>query len=82
MCDLIGTDLIRRPRYVNPVILSSTAKLVVDSGCFDQCCPLDFATRSELKEGKHCSTRVVEGWTRDVNGTEIPLKIRFNVLST
>ena len=81
-----------RPQSVNPVILSSTAKLVVDSGCFDHCCPLEFATQFELKEGrflnasaantinlKHCGTRVVEGWTRDVNGTKIPLKIRFNV---
>ena len=40
-----------RPESVNPVILSNTAKLVVDSGCFDHCCPLDFATQSELKEG-------------------------------
>ena len=77
---------------VNPVILSNTAKLVVDSRCFDHCCPLDFATQFELKEGrflnasaantiklKHYGTRVVEGWTRDVNGAEIPLKIRFNV---
>ena len=77
---------------MNPVILSSTAKLVVDSGCLDHCCPLDFATQLGLKEGrflnasaantiklKHYGTRVVEGWTRDVNGTEIPLKIRFNV---
>ena len=36
---------------VNPVILSNTAKLVVDSGCFDHCCPLEFATQFELKEG-------------------------------
>ena len=77
---------------VNPVILSNTAKLVVDSGCFDHCCPVEFATQFELKEGqflnasaantiklKHYSTRVVEGWTRDVNGTEIPLEIRFKV---
>ena len=77
---------------MNPVILSNTAKLVVDSGCFDHCCPLEFATQFELKEGrflnasaantiklKHYGTRVVEGWTRDVNGTEIPLTIKFNV---
>ena len=77
---------------VNPVILSNTAKLVVDSGCFDHCCPLEFATQFELTEGrflnasvanliklKHYGTRDVEGVTRDVNGTEIPLKIRFNV---
>ena len=77
---------------VNPVILSNTAKLVVDSGCFDHCCPLDFASQFELREGrflnasaantiklKHYGTRVVEGWARDVNGAEIPLKIRFNV---
>ena len=77
---------------VNPVILSNTAKLVVDSGCIDHCCSLEFATQFELKEGrflnasaantiklKHYGTRVVEGWTRDVNGTEIPLKISFNV---
>ena len=77
---------------VNPVILSNTAKLVVDSGCFDHCCPLEFATQSELNEGrflsassantiklKHYGTRVVEGWTRDVSGTEIPLNIKFNV---
>ena len=77
---------------MNPVILSRTAKLVVDSGCFDHCCPLEFATQFELKEGRflnaaaantikhnHYGTRVVEGWTRDVNGTEIPLKIKFNV---
>ena len=77
---------------VNLVLLSSTAKLVVDSGCFDHCCPLDFATQFELREGrflnasaattielKHYGTRVVEGWTRDVNGAEVPLKIRFNV---
>ena len=76
---------------VNPVILSNTAKLV-DSGCFDHCCPLEFASQFELKEGrflnasaantiklKHYGTRVVEGWTRDMNGTEIPLKIKFNV---
>ena len=76
----------------NPVILSNTAKLVADSGCFDHCCPLEFATQFELKEGrflnasaantiklKHYGTRVVEGWRRDVNGTEIPLKIKFNV---
>ena len=75
---------------MNPV--TNIAKLVVDSGCFDHCCPLEFATQFELKEGrflnaaaantiklKHYGTRVVEGWTRDVNGTEIPLKIRFNV---
>ena len=75
---------------VNPVILSNTAKLF--SGCFDHCCPLEFATQFELKEGrflnaaatntiklKHYGTRVVQGWTRDVNGTEIPLKIKFNV---
>ena len=37
---------------VNPVILSKTAKLVVDSGCFDHCCPLEFATQFELKEGR------------------------------
>ena len=58
-----------RPEFanlVNPGILSNTAKLVVDSGCFDRCYPLEFAT-------------VVEGWTRVVNGTEIPLKNRFNV---
>ena len=78
---------------VNPVILSDTAKLVVGSGCFDHCCPLEFATQFDLKEGrvlnaaaantiklKHYGTRDVEGWTRDVNGTEIPLKIKFNVL--
>ena len=77
---------------MHPVIHSNTAKLVVDSGCFDHCCPLEFATQFELKEGrflnaaaantiklKHYGTRVVEGWTRDVNGTEIPLKIKFNV---
>ena len=77
---------------VNPVILSNTAQLVVDSESFDHCCPLKFATQFELKEGrflnaaaantiklKHYGTRVVEGWTRDVNGTEIPLKIKFNV---
>ena len=81
-----------RPENVNLVILSSTAKLVVDSGCFDHCCPLGFATHFELKEGrflnasaanttklKHYGTTVVEGWTRDVNGTQIPFKIRFNV---
>ena len=28
---------------------------------------------------KHHGTRVVEGWTRNVNGAEIPLKVRFNV---
>ena len=73
---------------VNPVILSNTAKPLVDSGRFDHCCPLEFATQFELKEGrflnaatantiklKHFGTRVVEGWTRDVNGTEI----KFNV---
>ena len=75
---------------VNPVILSNTAKLVVDSGCFDHCCPLEFATQFVLQEGrflnastantmKHHGTRVVEGWTRDENGTDVPLKIRFNV---
>ena len=77
---------------VNPVILSNIAKVVVGSGCFDNCCPLEFATQFELKEGrflnasaantiklKHYGTRVVEGWTRDVNGTEIPLTIKFNV---
>ena len=77
---------------MNPVILSSTAKLVVDSGCFDHCCLLEFATQFELKEGrflnaaavntiklKHYGTRVVEGWTRDVSWTEIPLKIKFIV---
>ena len=77
---------------VNPIILSNTAKLFIDSGYFDHCCPLEFATQCELKEGrlfnasaahtiklKHYGTRVVGGWTRDVNGTEIPLKIRFNV---
>ena len=77
---------------VNPVTLSNTAKLVVDSGCFDHCCPLELATQFELKEGpflngsaantiklKHYGTRVVEGWTRDVNGTEIPLKFKFKV---
>ena len=37
---------------VNQVILSKTAKLVVDSGCFDHCCPLEFATQFELKEGR------------------------------
>ena len=82
-----------RPESVHPVILSSTAKIVVDSGCFDHCCPLDFATQSELKEDdfstrqqrtqiklKHYGTRVVEAWTREVNGAEIPLKIRFNMV--
>ena len=77
---------------VNLVIFSNTAELVVDSGCFDHCCPLEFAIQFELKEGrflnasaantiklKHYGTRVVEGWTRDVNGNEIPLKIRFSV---
>ena len=77
---------------VNLVILSNTAELVVDSGSFDHCFPLEFATQFELKEGrflnasaantiklKHHGIRVVEGWTKDVNGTEIPLKIRFNV---
>ena len=81
-----------RPESVNPVNLSNTAKLVVDSVCVDRCCPLDFATQLELKEGrfinasaantiklKHYGTRVVEGWTRDVNGAEISLKKRFNV---
>ena len=28
---------------------------------------------------KHYGTRIVEGCTRDVNGTEIPLNIKFNV---
>ena len=37
---------------VNPVILSNTAKLVVDSGCSDHCCSLEFATQFELKEGR------------------------------
>ena len=77
---------------MNLVILSCTAQLVVGSGCFGHFCPLDFATQFELKEGrflnasvantmklKHYGTRVVEGWTRDVNGAEIPLKIRCNV---
>ena len=72
---------------VNPVILSNTAKLVVDCGCFDHCCPLEFATQFELKKGrflnaaaantiklKHYGTRVFEGWTRDVE-----LKMKFNV---
>ena len=84
-----------RPESANPVnrvILSNTSKLVVDSGCFDHGCPLEFATQFDLKEGrfpnaaaantiklKHYGTRIVEGWTRDVNGTEIPLKIKFNV---
>ena len=76
---------------MNPVILSNAARLVVDSRCFDHCCPLEFATQFELKEGrflnasaantinlKHYSVRVVGGWTRDVNVTEIPLKIRFH----
>ena len=57
---------------VNPVILLNTARLVVDSGCFDHCCPLEFATQFELKERrflnasaantiklKHYGTRVV-----------------------
>ena len=65
-----------RPESVNPVIFSSIAKLVVDSGWFDHCCPLEFATQFELKEGRflnasavntikleHYGTRVVEGWT-------------------
>ena len=65
---------------VNLVILSNTAKLVVDSGCFDHCCPLDFASQVELREGrflnasaantiklKHYGTRVVEGWARDAD---------------
>ena len=39
-----------RPGSVNSVILSSTAKLVVDSGWFDHCCPLEFATQFEPKE--------------------------------
>ena len=60
--------------FCEPVILSNTAKLVVDSGCFDHCCPVEFATQFELKEGqfldasaantiklKHYGTRVVEG---------------------
>ena len=77
---------------LNPVIFSNTAKLAVDSGCFDHCCRLEFAAQFELKEARflnasaantiklnHHGTRVVEGWTRDVNGTEIPLKIKFNV---
>ena len=63
-----------RPASVKPVILSSTAKLVVDCGCFDHCCPLEFATQFELKEGrflnasaantiklKHYGSSVVEG---------------------
>ena len=79
------------PESVNPVVLQSTAQLVVDSGCFCHCFPLDFATQFELKEGrfldasaantiklKHYGTRVVEGWTRDVKGAKILLKIRFN----
>ena len=41
-----------RPESVNPVFRSSTAKLVVDSGCFDHCCPLEFATQSKSKEGR------------------------------
>ena len=53
---------------------------------------LEFATQFELKGGQfvnaatantiklmHFGRRVVEGWTRDVNGTEIPLTIKFNV---
>ena len=65
-----------RPESVNPDILSSTAKLAVDSGWFDHCCPLEFATQFELKEGRfvnasavntikleHYGTGVVEGWT-------------------
>ena len=75
---------------MNLGILSNRAKLVVDSGRFDHCCPLEFATHSELKEGRFLNaaaantmklklygTRVVEGWTRDENGTEIPLKIKI-----
>ena len=73
---------------MNPVVLSSTAKLVFDSGCFDHFCPIEFVTQFELKEGrflnassvntikpKHYDTRVAEDWPRDVNGVEIPLKI-------
>ena len=69
----------RSANPVNPVLISNTAKLVVDSGCFDHCCPLEFATQFELKDGrflnaaaantiklKHYGTRVVEGWTRDI----------------
>ena len=36
---------------VNPTILSNTAKLVVDSGCFDHCCPLQFATQFWAERG-------------------------------
>ena len=77
---------------VHQLIPSSTANFVVGSGCFDHCCPLEFANTVYVERGtssqhvicepikfKHCGTRVVEGWTRDVNGAEIPLKIRFNV---
>ena len=82
-----------KPEFVNsvkPIILSNTARPVVDSGCFDHYCPLELATQFELKQGRllntsaakheHYGTRVVEGLTTgDVNGAEIPLKIRFNV---
>ena len=70
-----------RPESVNPVIHSSTAKLVVDSGCFGHCCPLDFATQFGLNEGrflnasaadtirlKHCGTGGLDkrrDWSKD-----------------
>ena len=76
---------------MNPVVLSSTAKLVVDYGCFDHSCPIEFATQFELKEydsstrqlrthqaqaPKHQSCR---GLDERRDGAEIPLKIKFNV---
>ena len=81
-------------RDVAPVDSDLSTKLWVDSGCFDHCCPFEFANHFALeKEGRmkantasntpliHYGRRVVHGWMEDTNQKWIPVSVKFHVFN-
>ena len=62
-----------RPGPANPVSARVRNTVLAEEGRF-----LNASDANTIKL-KHYGTRNVEGCTRDVNGTEIPLNIKFNV---
>ena len=72
-----------------------SSRLWVDSGCFDHCCPVDFATQFPLRKEEsltantasntplqHFGRRTVHGWFEDLNEKWIPVTIKFHEFRT
>ena len=74
-----------------PMSTQISTTTVVNSGSLDHCGPPNIGTQRELKERnfrtstrenaqtRACLCEVIVGWTRDINGSEHPLAIKFNV---